>query len=162
METSESREVRIVAFGAGALIVGAAAATLILACKLHQARAYDCGDFGDCSGNDGAVATLLTICVVDIFAAAVFLFYVALEEARRAAIVAYVFAVATAVTSVALVTLWFITDPPPPTLLTVIGAAFVFAATAIVSSYLPPEVMVALGAMPLSAFLLLTLLATQI
>jgi hypothetical protein len=104
VDTTEESGVRTVAIAAGAIVMGAAAASAILAYKLHQPRASDCGDFEECHGYAGAVVTFLAMCGVDIFASAVFLAYMALGELRHAAIIAYSYAVATAVTGLVVVT----------------------------------------------------------
>jgi hypothetical protein len=163
VETSDVSGVHAIAIAAGAIVMGAAVASVILTYKLHQPRASDCGDFEECYGYAGGIVTFLAMCGVDIVASAVFLAYMALEEARHAAVIAYSYAVATAVTGLVVVTVWFFNGHPPPhTIPTLVGASCVFALTVLVLGNIPYALAIALGAVPLAAFALMTLFAIAI
>jgi hypothetical protein len=101
--------------------------------------------------------------LADLVAGAAGFTYMGLRQMQRAADLAYTFAVATAVTGLTMVTSWlFNTRPAPHTLPTLIGSGVVFALTVCLLTKLPPDLRIAIGALPLFAFALLTLFAIAI
>ena len=146
-----------------ALLLGAAAASVVLAYKLHQERARDCGDFETCYDYAGAVRAFIAIAVVDLIVAAACVSLVIRRDPERANVIAYAFTAATAVTSLTVVTVWlFISRPPPGTLVTVSGGGGVFAGTVAVLVRHRNAFTLALSAVALCVFGWVTLLAVVI
>src|SRR5262249_1457119 len=125
----------------------------MLAYKLHQPRAADCGDFGECFNNAGAVRAFVLMGVADLVVAAG-------AAVRRRWEIAYAGAAATATAGLAVLVEWiFISHPPLPSAPPLAFATGVYAVTFIFVVRRPTPGTVAITASPLTIFGLVSLLA---